>query len=218
MRIRVLAVAVLVAASLAIPLTHPAAVGATDISSWCKWGYPWPAWVSFYIHDFYGDTANRVEYGAHTWAGANFNFVPYRDYNSNNPNRIFRGPMSPGSTGRVAETRLYTEGGSCSAYPGKDYRQIYRAETIFNVYTNFHADCNFPGTDWCAANNYFDLHNVSAHEFSHWFWLYDSPDPEDTANGGIAPGEIKKRDLNWHDRQSAHIMYGCRNGGTTYYC
>jgi hypothetical protein len=46
----------------------------------------------------------------------------------------------------------------------------------------------------------------------------DGSDYADTEYYYIAAGDTQKRDLYWHDREQAWLMYGCRNSGTTYWC
>lgn len=80
----------------------------------------------------------------------------------------------------------------------------------------FYSDCRAAGSAWCDANNYDDIHNVSAHEMGHWFHLGHSGDNNHTVNtsatmyGYIPEGEWRKRDLTTDDITAGAIVYGYR--------
>jgi hypothetical protein len=85
----------------------------------------------------------------------------------------------------------------------------------------FYYDCLAAGQSWCVSNNYYGIHNIAAHEFGHWFHLldtYSSSDNLDTMYGYSYTGEVQQRTPTAHDLDEAWIMYGCRNGGLTFYC
>ena len=87
--------------------------------------------------------------------------------------------------------------------------------TVFNRDVKWNLDCNFYYT-FCFNNNYLDIHSAAAHEFSHWFVLYDTYNgaySELTMYGYSYKAEYKKRDLTGHDKTSACVMYGYQGGG-----
>lgn len=80
----------------------------------------------------------------------------------------------------------------------------------------FYSDCRAAGSAWCDANNYDDIHNVSAHEMGHWFHPGHSGDNNHTVNtsatmyGYIPEGEWRRRDLTTDDITAGAIVYGYR--------
>lgn len=203
-----LALTSLVAQSVAVP---PAAKA--DITTPCKWDFPWPRQVRYYIYtggyQFTWGQSERVSYGPSTWSEGGFNLYFGRVYEGEE-GEVYRGATS--RPGAIAETRTTTL--DCDRDAG---RPIRWASTVFNQNYGFHEDCFAAyldnGYNWCRDNGYYDLHNISAHEFGHWFWLNDDyGDTSATMFYAAGPGEWNKRDLAFTDRNGAYIMYGCRTG------
>lgn len=210
------------AAIISMWLTLPSTVDAANTATWCKWPWPWPTTVNYEIvsSHFTADHANRIQYGGNAWSEGNFNLILQRDLYGSRPNRVVKGNPDPSRPNVIARTAVGVI--DCHVDPSpQPYRTITQITTTFHNNVNWYSDCLAAGPTYCQTNNMYDLHNVAAHEFGHWFFLldtYDSADSADTMFGWISFGETLKRTLNWHDRHQAWVMYGCRNGGSTYWC
>lgn len=90
-----------------------------------------------------------------------------------------------------------------------------RAVTSWDPDRRFRFDCRAAGASWRASNGYYDIHNVAAHEFGHWFHLGHSGDNNHSTNFDATMyccqplGEWKKRDLTSDDAAAA-LEYGYR--------
>lgn len=99
---------------LLLALVMPMTVLGHDFSTACKWDFPWPRQVEYWIDisssgDFTAEEATRVSYGPATWSEGNFNLHFQRVWSladSEGDNTfIARGPlMDP--AGNVAEAYL----------------------------------------------------------------------------------------------------------------
>lgn len=187
------------------PSVAPRKVSADDNTTLCKWGFPWPRQIKFYVtNSFTASEANAVQYGGESWYAANANLWFVRGYADIN-GEVRRGPVGPG---RIAETGTNTV--DCNVDAG---RPITWAYTVYDQYGRFYPDCLAVGQQWCIDNQYFDIHNISTHEFGHWFWMNHtdpSGDTEASMHCCAGWGEVKKRDITSHDSNSARIMYGSR--------
>ncbi|CAN5698960.1 hypothetical protein BH24CHL1_BH24CHL1_09100 [soil metagenome] len=214
---------------------------ATDQTSQCKWDFPWPRTVYYYIDTtpghFTSSEATRVSYGPNTWSEGGFNLKFTRVYNKTSatyyrPPRenyyyyttvqkgfVSNDPLASAaayvmdSTGAV---HYITSTSSCNRDAGRPIRQV---TTVFNTNTNFYLDCK-SAFSHCNANDLVDIHNTSSHEFGHWFFLghTGSNYVSDTMYRTSGFGEWTKRDLASHDWTSARAMYGCRAGYGGTYC
>lgn len=67
---------------------------AADFTTSCKWPYPWPKTVYYYVDPgSFGTHTDRVAYGASTWTEENFNLILSRDI-TNSPNYVTIGYVS----------------------------------------------------------------------------------------------------------------------------
>jgi hypothetical protein len=219
MKTRVLlALFLVLAAGSAGLFVAPRPVEATDNSTFCKWAYPWPRTVNYFIHvgfadyQFSGGDADRVAYGANTWNETNANLIFQRVYdlasakNSGDyapPTDIYK-VYEPGDT-FIAQATL-TKNGGCDLDRG-DANLFGIIE--FNTRYQFHWDCAVVYPQ-CERNGWHDLHNIAAHEFGHWIHLRDNDVSADTMYRSAPPGEITKRDLTFHDIDGLYVMYGRR--------
>jgi hypothetical protein len=183
----------------------------------CKWPIGWwPLEVQYYIQTggphFTGSEAVRVSFGANTWSEANFNLSFNRVWSlqdATNGSRVFKGSTDPGV---VAETLVYDSSQflnpSCNMDAGNP---IFMIHTVYNSQVDFHSDC-LAVSPFCQNNGYFDLHATSAHEFGHWFVMYDSFVSGQTMYWRMFAGDTYQRTLTAGDRRSGHTMYGCGPG------
>lgn len=196
-------------------LAVPSTTQATHESTQCKWDFPWPRTIWYWINtgagQFSSSHATRVSYGNNTWTEAGFNLLFQRTTNrdaATNYTEHFKGSASSTTIAfvRVSPTS------SCNRDAGNP---ITRVENVWNNQKNFHSDCLAAGTQWCVNNQYYDIHNVSAHEVGHWFFIANETTANDvghTMYKTISYGETLKRSLAQHDKDSAEIMYGFRSG------
>ena len=118
----------------------------------------------------------------------------------------------PALSTSIADTFIYPNTG-CNRDQGQPIQQ---AVTSWDPDRRFYSDCRAAGTSWCASNGYYDIHNVAAHEFGHWFHLGHSGDNNHSINtyatmyGTIYLGEWNKRDLTSDDAAAAALEYGYR--------
>lgn len=205
----------------------PRVASADDVSTFCKWPQPWPKTVRYYISttggQFTANEAVRVAYGGNTWTEAGTNLILQRSYTmggATNNSRVAMGSLS--GLNAVAAVYIYDSNNvvntNCNVDNGNG---ISRAVMIWNYTLDFHEDCLAAGT-FCQQNGYHDIHNISAHEFGHWFFLRDTydnqptdvdgdaSDAEETMYGRTTYGETKKRSLTYDDRIWAGVMYGYR--------
>lgn len=198
-------VAILLYTSVAVaPFVAPREAAADDNTTFCKWGFPWPREIYFWVNDWHFDAgqANAIQYGGESWWGANANLWFVRDYGAGYNGEVRRGPVQ---AGHIAETGTTTI--DCNVDAG---RPITWAYTVYDQAGRFYADCLAIGQQWCRDNQYYDVHNVSTHEFGHWVWLNHTGDTGASMHCCIGWGDVNKRDINWHDGQSVRIMYGSR--------
>lgn len=209
---------ILIVGPLAIFVAGSIDATATHNASFCKWNFPWPRTVLYWINtgagQFSSDHATRVQYGGNTWTEAGYNLILLRTSTRNsatNYSEVIKGYVPFGATA-ATDVPLSS---NCNVDSGNPITGVV---TIYNSSKNFHDDClameYSHGYNWCNANNYYDIHEVSAHEFGHWFTIYDhdlcfSVYTMDTC---IQPGDTYRRTLHSHDRSAAWIMYGCRSG------
>lgn len=227
MRFHVIVAGLLVLGGILASLVSPLPTSAANYSSFCKWPQPWPATVSYYVAegDFGLDGATRVQYGANTWTEANFNLILTRTNDYTSRNSVKKDNLY--DTSKVAVSVTSSDVGTNSSLcrtspPGSEgYWAIYYINTFFNTQVNFSTDCKAAGGTWCADHHYFDYHDIATHEFGHWFKLFDTSDPADSADSMyylVSYGETNKRDLTSHDHSQGWIMYGCRNGKNNANC
>lgn len=202
----------------------PLSAGATHNTTSCKWGFPWPHQVEYWIEqgsnpstDFTSAEATRVSYGPATWSEGNFNLyfsrVSTLAQSEGGNSFIGKGTVSDPSYAAESFSAHYgTEGSDCNV---DQSRELAWAYTIFDQYTSWNLDCNVNHSA-CVTYHQFDLHNIASHELGHWFTMGDISDAPSTATmwHTAAAGEYLKRDLDQHDKDSAWVMYGCRNGAT----
>ena len=69
--------------------------------------------------------------------------------------------------------------------------------------------------NYCVSNGLYDLHDISANEFGHWFWMNDvcnfqgtCLDEAMTLNTRSYVAGTYRRDLTQHDKDSACAEYG----------
>ena len=197
---------VIVLAVFILSTAIPSQVRATDFATACKWGFPWPRTVSYYVGNFTSTEAGWVANGASPWNNAGFNLSFSRTFSSI---LDYHRKGAVENWGNLGETYTFRADYSrpCNPDIGNPLTRVY---TIYNEGIRWN-NCSPGGEAWCAANSYYDLTNVAAHEFGHWFHLgHPTSDLEATMDGGIALGETKKRTLNSHDIDSARVMYGYR--------
>lgn len=200
-----------------LPMAYPQTTTAAE-TTFCKWPTPWPRQVKYFLrtggtYGFTSAQATRVSYGANTWSEAHFNLSFARVSTlsqATGSSTVYKGDVfAPYES--LAETYVYDSynnwNPNCNRDTGNPIRQV---NTVFSRYETWNLDCRADGT--CAANNQFDLHHVSAHEFGHWFTMGESYFRGDTMYHEAAPGDWYGRDLAVNDRISAHSMYGCAPG------
>lgn len=120
---------------------------------------------------------------------------------------IAKGVVS--SPDRVAEANSVPNFGYCNVDQGTPLTSAY---AVFNRDMNFRLDC--AAYQNCGPLQQYDLHDVSAHEAGHWFYLRDILNGEEpwqaTMYNSMTWGSTYRRDLHEHDKDGAWIMYGCR--------
>jgi len=152
-----------------------------------------------------------VQNGPNAWSEAGFNLT-FARVTSIGASRyqatwVHKSPLA--NNGYIAETIVFPTN-RCNRDTGSP---ILAVETIFNSNNAFSPDCLAEGTRSCANRNAFDLHEVAAHEFGHWFFMDDESNILDMVMYySDYPGDVSKRYPRPHDRESAWIMYGCRSG------
>ncbi len=212
---RILLSAILVLMSSTVIAVRSEGASATHNSTDCKWDFPWPRTISYYIQtgagQFTSAEADRVEYGNSTWTEGGFNLLFTRVGNpawATNYTMHYKGDAE---VGVIAWTRV-----SPHLNCDRDANDpITRAETVWSNTKNFNLDCLAAGPSNCVSNEEYDIHNVSTHEVGHWFRMADETAASETAHTmyyQIGYGEYYKRSLHQHDKDSAWIMYGCRSG------
>jgi len=168
---------------------------ATHHTSQCKWDFPWPRTVRYYIHTNYYDPsmsptqfslsqAQRISYGPSTWSEGGFNLLFERGDRTQSQNGyghlsyVMRGNLVYSDI--IAQTYLRTSNGTlidsfddiqqgmCHRDQG---RPIVAGFTIFNSLVQFSEDC---AAYSCSNPDRWDLHAVAAHEFGHWFAMDES--------------------------------------------
>lgn len=212
--VRYAILALLVVVPTYLQVRTPQTVLATHKASFCKWDFPWPRtiwyWVNTGAGQFSTDLANRVQYGGNTWTEAGYNLKLERTLNRDNAtnySELYKGTLD--ST-YIALTRV-SPSSNCNRDTGNP---ITRVEVIWNLSKRFYSDCLGSGS-YCQNNGYYDTHDVAAHEFGHWFVIYDETsgaDASDTMYQFMNYGDTFRRSLAQHDRDTAWVMYGCRSG------
>jgi predicted Zn-dependent protease len=218
--LRLLTSFVVLFAMIGLSLVTTTSVSATHNSTSCKWDFPWPRQVKYWIeqgtdegNEFSAAEATRVAYGPATWSEGNFNLYFTRvstvAQSDGAATMIVKGTVS--NYQYVAET-IVTPSPDCNRDQGNPITSV---ETVFDHNDSFNLDCNANHAT-CVYLNQFDLHNTSSHELGHWFTMKDVKDTPSTATMWYAEsyGEYNKRDLDQHDKDTAWIMYGCRGGAT----
>lgn len=224
MKLRVILSNVLVLTLLLTPWgTAPLPVSA-DNSTMCKWDFPWPRRVNYIIYTgsyhFTVGEADHVQYGANVWWDVGSNLMLERvweGWRTTNNSRAYKQYLNnPDGTpaGNPAITVVYHGSPDCNRDAG---RPITKAETPFNSHFRWHDDClrawEENGYNWCQANDYWDVQEVAAHEFGHWFFIGDHQFEwrwDETMYNIILDGETWRRSLHQHDIDMALIMYGRR--------
>lgn len=178
-------------------LVGPPEVAAHHHTTLCKWDFPWPRNVNYYLYNsqynpsqsppqFSVQEVTRISYGSGTWSEANFNlyFTPHMTSVSNGFNQgylswVHRGTASNLPIGWVAVTYVWDIHGNrptgshpCNRDTGSPIRQF---NIMFNQDRGYHIDCLASGNH-CKSNNLYDFHNVAAHEFGHTFLMDESGD------------------------------------------
>lgn len=215
MKARLIAVGFLVLAGLVAPGT----VQATHNATFCKWDFPWPRQIEYWIEEgsdsynqFLPEEATRVSYGPATWSEGNFNLyfsrVPTLGQSEGGNTFIAMGVVSDPT--HVAEA-WPNPSPSCNRDAGNP---INSAFIIFNRDAGFSLDC--AAYKNCGQLKQIDLHDLSAHETGHWFFLADisweGPTTATMFHHYQRYDETFRRDLDTHDKDAAWIMYGCRSG------
>ncbi len=222
MRFRLVLIGTLLLTSFALPLLSPEAVQATHNATQCKWDFPWPKTVYYWIEEgsdsynqFLPAEATRVSYGPATWTEGGFNLQFSRVYSlsSSTGGSTYIAMGFPPASNAVAQTFYYYPNGgqACNRDQGNP---IIFAYTIFDQDRNFNLDCNAYHST-CINQEQYDYHDISSHELGHWFFLGDiySEGPTDaTMFWWRNPGDYFGRDLASHDKDGGWIMYGCRSG------
>jgi len=183
----------------------PQEVSANDNTTFCKWGFPWPRTPLFFIDlgSFTVNQAYAIQYGGESWYAANANLWFDRTYGTTRDGEIYRGPVNAGNTAQTGTTTI-----DCNVDQG---RPIVWAYAVYDETGRFYEDCLAVGQQWCIDNEYYDLHNISTHEFGHWFYMTHTYSSSDSSMSTFSDwGEVYKRDINSYDVQSAQIMYGSR--------
>ncbi len=203
--------------------SHGTSVGTT----FCKWGFPWPRTVYYYVSSSIGwpnfiqgggpSFADRISYGGNTWNGWNFNLSFQKTTSTSvarngHPTLVSQHYLGNTANNVVASVSI-SPPSNCNLDQGNPIVQsVMKWDPDYYFYT----DCKATGTAWCQSQGYYDIHNVSSHEFGHWFHLGHSGDNNHASNSEttmyptFALGEWKKRDLTADDIYAAYIMYGYR--------
>lgn len=202
----------------------PLSAGATHNATSCKWDFPWPHQVEYWIEQGTDPTttltsaeATRVSYGPATWSEGNFNLyftrVSTAGQSEGGNSFIAKGTIeNPNAAAETYSAHYGTAGSNCNVDQGRALAWTY---TVFDQYASWNLDCN-ANHSTCITYDQFDLHDIASHELGHWFAMGDISDSPSTATMWYAAsaGEYYKRDLDQHDKDSAWVMYGCRNGAT----
>ena len=84
-----------------LAVVTPRVAQATHKSTACKWGFPWPRTIYYYVNtgvgQFSSDHATRVQYGGNTWTETGFNLLFQRTTNrdaATNYSEHFKGSAS----------------------------------------------------------------------------------------------------------------------------
>lgn len=191
--------------------------------SLCKWDFPWPHTVRYWIqpyqgsgYGFTGAQAQRVSYGPATWdeGGFNLRFQQVSDSGDSSGAQhggtfIAKGDVDNPQYAAVANLEYYNPPGGCDV---DQNRSIARAWTIFNKEKSFHIDCQaFPSV--CQQDQRFDIHAISTHETGHWFQMGHVTASQYSDHAmwhSISPGQTSHRTLKHHDINTAYLMYGYR--------
>lgn len=222
MKYRLIVMGILLLVSMAVPTSaaaqYPRQSNWKDNTSSCKWGFPWPRQVDYWIevgsdpyNTFSSAEATRVSYGPATWTEGTFNLyfsrVSSLGLSEGGNTFIAKGVVS--SPQRVAEAQTVPNRAYCNVDQGSPMTSAY---IIFNQNKSFSLDC--AAYQNCGQLQQYDLHDVSAHEAGHWFFLDDIFSGEEpwqsTMYNDMTWGATIRRDLHEHDKDGAWIMYGCR--------
>jgi len=172
-------------AMIGLSLVTATSANATHNSTSCKWNFPWPRQVDYWIEqgtnpsiEFTAAEATRVSYGPATWSEGNFNLYFNRvstvGQSEGGDTIIAKGSVSDPDA--AAETTVYPPD-ICNL---DLTNPIAFAVTIFNQSASFNLDCNANHAT-CVSAGQIDLHNTSSHETGHWFAMDDIHDAPNTA-------------------------------------
>ncbi len=224
MNYRLIVMGRLLLVSMAVPTSaaaqYPRQPNWKDNSSSCKWGFPWPRQVEYWIEEgsdpyntFSSAEATRVSYGPATWTEGTFNlyFSRVSSLGQSEGGNTFIAKGAVSSPQRIAEADTVPSTATCNVDQGNP---ITSAHITFNQNKGFSLDC--AAYQNCGQLQQYDLHDVSAHEAGHWFRLHDISEYEEpwqaTMYNSMTWGSTYRRDLHEHDKDGAWIMYGCRTG------
>lgn len=207
-----LVLGLLLASALAVPSMAIPGARAAEITSSCKWGFPWPRTIWYNVRAG-GDSGYSaggiasIESAGTTWTNAGSNLSLGRTGGTGTGGSEW---FKLTDYNDVALARTAPEPSSyCNVDQGNP---VYKVRTWFNMRYTFYNGCEniYPQ---CQQNNIYDTANLATHEFGHWFVLYDTYDGADVAStmyGYFNPGETSKRSLEYQDWHGTHVMYGVR--------
>jgi hypothetical protein len=177
MRFRLVLIGTLLLTSFALPLLAPEAVQATHNATQCKWDFPWPKTVYYWIEEgsdsynqFLPAEATRVSYGSATWTEGGFNLQFSRVYSlsSSTGGNTFIAMGVPHLSYAIAYTTSVHA--DLSQVCNRDQRNpIVMGNTVFNRDFNFKLDCKAYYST-CGSQDQQDFHNISSHETGHLFF------------------------------------------------
>jgi hypothetical protein len=212
----------LILVTMAFAVMYADNAEATHNTTNCKWPFPWPADVYYWIDQgpdqnwqFTATEAERVEFGGNTWTNGGFNFLFHRvDFSWESSGGDYGWTTWIGRDevpdGYAAVAGRHYVGSTCNVDTGN---YLTAANIRFNQNRDFHIDCLAAG-DHCQIEQEHDIHNVASHEFGHWVYLGDIDEPNfdyATMYHQITEwGETQKRSLSWYDDWGAEVMYGYR--------
>lgn len=98
----------------------------------------------------------------------------------------------------------------CTIWFYVNTKEIIEFDIVFNTQQPWGIDPDGEGTDYVLTNA-FDIQNIATHEAGHTLHLgdlYEGEYSEMTMYGYASIGEVKKRSLEWGDKNGVHELYG----------
>lgn len=97
----------------------------------------------------------------------------------------------------------------CTIWFYVNTKEIIEFDMVFNTQQPWEIDPDGEGTEYVLTNT-FDIQNIATHEAGHTLHLgdlYEDEYNEMTMYGYAGIGEVKKRSLEWGDKNGVHKLY-----------